>query len=126
MSVAAWAAATYVDVSGALLAVSTVLECATPGHHIGLVWIRHIIVFLLAECLTTVGRHRSPRGTVDHSAAVACIRERVVGRTLIVHRLVLRSTETAMDALAYHLVERAAHLLLGLIVVDHALCVRLA
>lgn len=126
MSVAAWPAATYVDVSGALLAVSRVLECTTSGHHIGLVWIRHVIVFLLAERLAAVRRHRPPRGAVDHSAAVAGIRQRVVGRALIVHRLVLRSSETAMDALADHLIERAAHLLLGLVVVDHALGVRLA
>jgi hypothetical protein len=108
-------AASYVHVSTALLAIARLLERASRAtrHHISLVWIRHVIVLLLAECLAAVRRHRSSRRAVDHAAAVARrVRQGVVSCTLIVHRLVLRSSEAAVDALANDLVERAAHLLL--------------
>lgn len=128
VGVAAWPAASDVHVSTALLAVSRLLECTAGAtwHHIGLVRIRHVIVFLLAKSLATVRGHRPSRRAIDHAAAVAGIRQRVIGRALIVHRLILSSSETTVDALANHLVERAAHLLLGFVVVDHALRVRFA
>ena len=46
--------------------------------------------------------------------------------TLIVHRLILGCSESSMDTLADHLVKGASHMLLGFIVVDHALRVCLA
>lgn len=46
--------------------------------------------------------------------------------TLIVHCLILGCSEASVDTLADHVIKGASHLLLGFIVVDHALRVRLA
>lgn len=130
VGVAAGSATAYVDVSCALLTVSVLLKCAaraTSRHHVGLVRVRHVIVFLLSESLAAVRRDGPARGAIDHATTVAGVGQRVIGCTLIVHRFILGSSEASMNTLAYNLIKRAAHLLLRrLVVVDHALSVRFA
>ena len=100
----------------------------TSGHH--RVWllmrIGHIVMLFLTDCLSTVRSDWSSWVAVDHSASVASIRKWVVARSLVVHSFVLRRLEAAVNALGHYLVERASHLFLRLVVVNHALSVGLA
>ena len=50
----------------------------------------------------------------------------MVGTALVVHGFVLRLLEATVDTLRNNLIKRATNLLLRLIIVDHALSVRLA
>lgn len=128
VSIAAWASSAYVNVSTTLLTVTRLLEGAARAtrHHVGVMWVRHVVVLLLAEGLAAVGGHGSTRGAIDNATAIAGIGQRMITCTLIVHCLILGCSEASVDTLADHLIKGASHLLLGFIVVDHALRVRLA
>lgn len=130
MSIAARTAA-HVHV-GSLLAVAAnlrLLEAAwiAAHHHVALVVrIRHVVVFLFADSFSAVGSHWPTGLVVAHAARVRSIRQRMIGAALIMHCLVLGRFEAAVNALGNHLVEGAAHLLLRLIIVNHALSMCLA
>lgn len=132
MGVAAGPAASYMHIR-ALLAVAAhllLLEAAAriaAHHHVGLVVrVRHVVRLLLGDGLAAVRCDWSARRAVDHAAGVARTRQRVICATLVMHGLILRRLEAGVNTLRHHLIERAADLLLRLVVVYHALSVRFA